>query len=265
MKKFFLDLDGDIRESLIEQLRDLWTHTSTAIEGNTLTLGETAFVLNEGLTVSGKPLKDHEEVVGHAHAIELLYGMLEKEALSEEDLFILHKAVQTENVMDIHQPFGGWKVENNGTYVLKNGERKFINYVEPAKVPALMNKWLGLLNSHTGVLSKEEVLAVYAELHIAFVTIHPFADGNGRMARLLANLPVLRAGFPPIIISNGKRLDYITILSEYQFESSAPTNNDLVPGDMSDFKKFIKSEWSESLALVEDAYKEQEKRDEKTI
>ncbi len=71
MLYFLENLDKDLQTALIIQLRNLWTHTSTAIEGNTLTLGETAFVLEEGLTISGKPLKDHEEVVGHARAIDL--------------------------------------------------------------------------------------------------------------------------------------------------------------------------------------------------
>ena len=70
-------LDNDLRKALLIQLRNLWTHTSTAIEGNTLTLGETAFVLEEGLTISGKPLKDHEEVVGHARAIDLVYDLVQ--------------------------------------------------------------------------------------------------------------------------------------------------------------------------------------------
>jgi Fic family protein len=69
---FLQNLDNDIRDALLKQLRNLWTHTSTAIEGNTLTLGETAFVLEEGLTISGKPLKDQQEVVGHARAIDLI-------------------------------------------------------------------------------------------------------------------------------------------------------------------------------------------------
>jgi Fic family protein len=73
--KFFNNLDSDLRTALQAQLRDLWTHTSTAIEGNTLTLGETKFVIEEGLTVSGKPLKDHSEVVGHARALDLIYAM----------------------------------------------------------------------------------------------------------------------------------------------------------------------------------------------
>ncbi len=71
--EFFQHLDSDIKAALKAQLRDLWTHTSTALEGNTLTLGETKFVIEEGLTVSGKPLKDHHEIVGHAGAIDLTY------------------------------------------------------------------------------------------------------------------------------------------------------------------------------------------------
>ena len=78
MFDFLQNLDNDIRDALLIQLRNLWTHTSTAIEGNTLTLGETAFVLEEGLTISGKPLKDHEEVVGHARAIDLIYDLNSK-------------------------------------------------------------------------------------------------------------------------------------------------------------------------------------------
>ena len=89
MYNFLKNLDNDIKDALLAQLRNLWTHTSTAIEGNTLTLGETAFVLEEGLTVSGKPLKDHEEVVGHARAIDLLYDIIRRKSdLTENNLFV---------------------------------------------------------------------------------------------------------------------------------------------------------------------------------
>lgn len=87
MFDFLQNLDNDIRDALLIQLRNLWTHTSTAIEGNTLTLGETAFVLEEGLTISGKPLKDHEEVVGHARAIDLVYDLIRRKSdLTEKNL-----------------------------------------------------------------------------------------------------------------------------------------------------------------------------------
>jgi len=102
MITFLKNLDEDIRKSLVSQIRNLWTHSSTAIEGNTLKLGETAFVIEEGLTVSGKPLKDHQEVVGHARAIDLIYGMLEKiTPITEEDLFNLHRSIQTTLIIDM--------------------------------------------------------------------------------------------------------------------------------------------------------------------
>jgi Fic family protein len=89
---FLRNLDKDLQKALLIQLRNLWTHTSTAIEGNTLTLGETAFVLEEGLTIAGKPLKDHQEVVGHARAIDLVYDCLEQgRTFTEADLFALHR------------------------------------------------------------------------------------------------------------------------------------------------------------------------------
>jgi len=74
------------RQSLLNQIRDLWTYTSTALEGNTLTLGETKFVIEEWLTVGGKPLKDHQEVMGHVRAIDLIYGVWE-EKITESCLF----------------------------------------------------------------------------------------------------------------------------------------------------------------------------------
>ncbi len=73
----FAGLDPDLRRVLLAQVWDLWTHGSTAIEGNMLTLGETKLVIEEGLTVSGKPLKDHQEVMRHARAIELIYRWLD--------------------------------------------------------------------------------------------------------------------------------------------------------------------------------------------
>ena len=110
-------------------MRNLWTHTSTAIEGNTLTLGETAFVLEEGLTIAGKPLKDHQEVVGHAQAIELVYACLEQgRKFAKADLFALHKAVQTEIVVDFYKPVGAWKKEPNSTVGVIDDKQVIFDY-----------------------------------------------------------------------------------------------------------------------------------------
>jgi len=214
-------LDPDLQRSLLAQMRDLWTHGSTAIEGNTLTLGETKFVIEEGLTVSGKPLKDHEEVVGHARAIELIYGLLSDwpaRTVTPAQLCELHRAVQTNVVSDIYKPIGAWKVEPNGAYAVTDaGRQTFIEYAAPADVPTLMDTWLAQLNRLGGQqLDEDAAIAAYARLHLGFVHIHPFWDGNGRMGRLLANLPVLSSRHLPVVIEVRERKRYIDTLAAYQ-------------------------------------------------
>ncbi|MEA2059782.1 MAG: Fic family protein, partial [Thermodesulfobacteriota bacterium] len=185
---FLKNLDKDLQNALMVQLRNLWTHTSTAIEGNTLTLGETAFLLEEGLTVSGKPLKDHEEVVGHARAIDILYELLEKRAdFGKEELFNLHRAVQTQVLLDIYKPMGAWKKEPNSTVGVINEKQVVFEYASPDDVPWLMENWFDLYRQvdrarKTG--DSTSALDAYAALHVSFVRIHPFFDGNGRLARL---------------------------------------------------------------------------------
>lgn len=253
----FLDgLDQDLSVALLAQLRNLWSHTSTALEGNTLTLGETAFLLAEGLTISGKPLKDHQEVVGHARAIELLYGLLERQApITQNNLFELHRAVQTALVIDIYQPVGAWKREPNGTNALTvEGKQTFIDYASPVAVPALMTQWLAMLNRALNTsLDKSEALAAYTDLHQAFVRVHPFADGNGRMARLLANLPVLKSGFPPLLIDRTRRRDYLQCLSAYDLQVGPAQSVDALLPDSAlreVFQQFCLSCWQATLDLV---------------
>lgn len=266
MKNFLDEFDKDIRNILIAQLRNLWTHTSTAIEGNTLTLGETAFVLEEGLTVSGKPLKDHQEVVGHARAIELIYDLVKRETeITENDLFNLHKAVQTELVFDVYQPVGSWKVEPNWTSMIDGDRQVIFEYASPKDVPTLMKEWLRLLNCHVSLSSKEnfseaDALSAYAELHIAFVRIHPFFDGNGRMARLVSNIPVLKSGFPPIIIPKERRREYILSLTGYHLAAGIPKSGQpLLPETEKSekFRLFCGESWKSSMELVHAAQEKQ--------
>lgn len=260
---FFNNLDADIRTALKAQLRDLWTHSSTAIEGNTLTLGETKFVIEEGLTVSGKPLKDHHEVVGHARAIDLIYSLIGKDKISEVDLFVLHQAVMTQVVVDVYQPIGGWKKEPNGTYFYNEVTKKqdFFEYATPEDTPALMGEWLALFNQKMSAKqSRQQALNAYAELHVSFVNIHPFFDGNGRIARLVSNIPVLKSGYPPILIPSEKRKEYIDILVHYQLEAGVPrVGRDLVAdgNSLNVFKKLCRTCWKASLHLVDQAHQRQ--------
>ena len=268
MFDFMQDLDNDIRDALLAQLRNLWTHTSTAIEGNTLTLGETAFVLEEGLTISGKPLKDHEEVVGHAKAIDLIYDLIRRRSdLTEKDLFDLHKAVQTERVIDVYKPVGAWKVEPNSTVVVSGDTQTIFEYALPKDVPKLMQGWLALFQKtcKENTANKEMALTAYVYLHVSFVRIHPFWDGNGRIARLIANIPVIMAGYPPIIIPKEHRQEYIDALSEYHLAVGTITaRSELLPeiDKLDRFKRFCAESWSESIKLVDNAHRKQRERNQ---
>ena len=266
MFNFLKNLDNDIRDALLAQLRNLWTHMSTAIEGNTLTLGETAFVLEEGLTISGKPLKDHEEIVGHARAIDLVYNLIgRKSDLTEKDLFELHKAIQTERIFDVYKPVGAWKVEPNSTVIVSGDTQMIFEYALPKDVPKLMQSWLAMFQKacKENTENKDAALAAYVHLHISFVRIHPFWDGNGRMARLIANVPVIMAGYPPIIIPKERRKEYIESLSEYHLAAVTVTagNKLLSNVDKLDrFKLFCAKSWSGSIELVDNARRKQRER-----
>lgn len=262
--KFLENLDRDLQQSVRNSLRDLWTHTSTALEGNTLTLGDTSFVLNEGLTIGGKSIKDHQEVLGHAKAIEIVYELFHKPVIVAEDLFRLHKSVLTEIVIDIYKPVGAWKEEPNGTYSIDpDGKTVYIEYASPKDVPELMNRWLELLNHFSKELDELEALEAYSKLHLSFVGIHPFYDGNGRMARLLANLPLLRSGYVPIMIDRTRRREYIEKLSTYQC-AVGPLKNDTIlieeNASYSEFEIFSKSCWQLSLEVVQEAHRIQSLR-----
>lgn len=265
--KFLEGLEEDIKRNLLEQLRVLWTHTSTAIEGNSLTLGETAFVLSEGLTISGKPLKDHRDVEGHARAVDLMYELVQKQEITEADLFDLHKLVITEPVFDVYKPVGEWKKENNSTSITVDTRLKTIEFSDFWEVPQIMERWLELLNTEIQSHKEpKEVLKSYARLHVSFAAIHPFWDGNGRLARLIANLPCLKAGYPPVIIEKEKRYDYIMALADYTLTHGVPTRDTgIVHNDrcFDRFTTFCEQCWQSSRSLVEEAHAMQRNRGER--
>lgn len=247
---FLSKVSAHKRESVLKQLRDLWTHNSNAIEGNTLSLGDTHFILEEGLTISGKPLREHQEVIGHARAIDILYNSL-SEPLSKKLLFELHKAVQTETVTDIYKPYDTWKLEPNGTYaVTRDDKQVYIEYARPIDIEKLMSE-LTQAVSALPRLSIEQAAVHYAHIHAAFVHIHPFFDGNGRIARLIANIPLLKSGLPPFIIDIKSRQEYIQILAEYEMATGQlNTNSGIWPdkGLLKEFEAFCTAQYKRNIA-----------------
>lgn len=243
MHRFLADLsplDADLREAFLEKLRVRWTHTSTALEGNTLNEGETLGVLRYGLTIAGKPLAHHNEIVGHSRALDLLYAWAERgHVLQAADLHLLHQAVQTSVEVDYLKPLGAWKYEPNST-LAKQGGKTVVNdmYAMPGHVPALMQEWLeGFQKQRTDAACS--ALESYTWSHATFVRIHPYADGNGRMARLLANVPVIEKGSLPILIPAEKRLEYIEALATWQLASGPPQPGRPLEGNPEAFQSFL--------------------------
>lgn len=173
-------------------------YESNSIEGNTLTLRETEIVLSKGVTVSGKPLKDHLEAVNLMKAWEQVKSLAQPDAiLSERDLLDLHRIVLT-SVEDQHAgSYRSSSVRIAGAKMLPPN---------PVKVPDLMEE----LFTETAAIS--DPIERAAKLHHGIARIHPFTDGNGRTARLAMNFILLAAGYPPVSIPTELRQNYYQAL-----------------------------------------------------
>ena len=174
------------------------TYTSNAIEGNTLTLRETAELIEHGITVGGKPLRDHLEAVDHYNAVLWMRELAEKATpIDEMTVRELHRRIVARSQPGIGGVYSTLPRRIAGSPVA------FPNAV---KIPQLMKdygEWLG----KTG-----QVPATSFDAHFRLVAIHPFADGNGRTARLLMNLLLLREGYPPISVRPEDRKKYLDTL-----------------------------------------------------
>lgn len=203
-KKKLLDsrrpLPADALNKLQEEMRLMHTYHSNAIEGNTLTLQETKLVLEEGLTIGGKSIVEHLEVTGNAKAFTFLQEMAEDPAaITHVAILILHDIV-TLGILEDHGKYRAVNVRISGV----------------VKRPPDFSKILKLLDEMLANLKNMErhltVKAAY--LHYTFVAIHPFSDGNGRVARLLTNLYLMKNGFPPITLKKEDRKKYYFCLSK---------------------------------------------------
>jgi Fic family protein len=263
------DLDRDLIESFQQQLRVRWTHSSTALEGNTLDEGETLGVLQYGLTIAGKPLAHHNEVLGHSRALDLIYQWTtDRRPLSLKMLGDLHTAVQTAVEVDHLKPVGAWKSELNST-LARIGGNTVVNdtYARPADVPHLMQEWIREFQVRR---TSPECTALESFIwsHSTFARIHPYADGNGRMARLLANIPVIEKGFLPVLIPVEKRLEYIESLAVWQMASGRPGLDNTLDGNapaLAAFQALCAEVFNQSQSLLSEALEIQRKRNDEAF
>ena len=188
--------------SLREYYRVGLTYSSNALEGNSLTESETKVVIEDGLTVQGKPLHDVYEALGHADAYDHLQLMATDKQLEVADILKLHELFYKRIDPSQAGKFRTVPVFISGShYPLPSAEQ----------IPKLLDEFLAWYRQHEFLLHPLELAAL---AHQKFVFIHPFVDGNGRVARLLMNLVLLRFGYPITIIPPILRLEYITALEK---------------------------------------------------
>ena len=190
-------------KNLSEDIILRWTYHSNAIEGNRLTLLETKVVL-EGIAVGGKTLKDHFEAINHRNAIYYVEDIIRKE-----------------------EPFSEWQIRNIHQLILKNiddenaGRYRQQNVLisgattTPPDYTLLNDKMAQLVDWYNSEAHTLHPIERAAKVHADFVGIHPFIDGNGRTSRLLMNLELLKAGYPPCVITVENRLAYYEALDQW--------------------------------------------------
>ena len=209
----------DIWETIQKKLKIDWTYDSNAIEGSTLTRGETAFFLQEGLTVEGKPLKDFLDARNHAEAIDFLYQVVNSERTSSEGVIkemnallllgVKHTSARDQFGNQTQKPVAAGHYKQLPNHVLQ-ADGAIHYYTDPLQVAGEMQQlceWV-LLN-----INIRHPVIVSSIGHYNMVRIHPFDDGNGRGARILMNLILIKKGYPPAVIKMEQRRAYLESLA----------------------------------------------------
>lgn len=220
LNKSAIDRYRPLEGEMLKQTRDYYrvgtTWTSNAIEGNTLTESETKILLEDGLTVGGKPLKYTYEAIGHGKAYDYMFTLIKSDTITTENILMLHKlfyqSIDEKNA-------GAWRRQpifvSGSDYVFPLPEELQAKMAE-------LEKWIKTERDNY------HPVEFAALLHLKFVTIHPFIDGNGRTARLLTNLALIQKGYLPVIVPPIYKLDYNGYIRLYQNK-----------GDASRFVEFI--------------------------
>ncbi len=235
-KKRELDALRPLPKSALERLRHQFAielaYNSNAIEGNTLTLRETQMVIEEGITIKGKPLREHFEAINHQKAFELLESLVTKKMQVTEDV-----------IREVHGlVLSGIDDENAGRYRRINvrilGAVKSPPRFE--KVSRLMKEFVDYVTSNPDKLNAVEIAAM---IHYRMVEIHPFTDGNGRCSRLIMNLWLMRHGYPVTMVLKVDRKRYYDRLKKADL------------GNIKPFMDFIGRNVERSLDMYLDAFK----------
>ncbi len=212
-------IDKEQEARIMQKFRLDWNYHSNHLEGNSLTYGETKALLLFGVTAQGKPLKDTLEITGHNEAINWVLEMIQSERpLTENFIRELHSLLLQDSYKDSKNADGkivprkitsGKYKETPNHVETVTGE--IFYFASPEETPA---KMYDLLNWYKEKTEDKEVnpLLVAAEFHYKFIRVHPFDDGNGRVARILMNFILMQFSFPPVIIKTEDKTNYFAAL-----------------------------------------------------
>ena len=208
-KKAVLDSKRPFNREQLSRIKRIFdvdlTYNSNAIEGSTMTFNETKLVLNEGLTIGGKKLNEHLEVINHKYAIDFIEELSKNKIITLRDIKDIHGLI----LRGIDDKYAGKFRDTLVGVRLSDGRIR--NFTEPLLLDEAMREFIvSLDNNHQHPIIRA------AQAHYEFVTIHPFIDSNGRTARLLMNLILLQSGYPPAIIRIANRANYILALESAQ-------------------------------------------------
>lgn len=207
-QKLYEDGKDTLHKVTVESYNDAFevefTHNSTAIEGNTLTLMETKVVLEDGISIGGKALREIYEVVNHKKAFRYVKQCIKKGLLLDEKIVKDIHAIVMENII-----VGG--IYRNEEIVISGASHT---------PPARNEMYVQIKNFFADLIYKKDLnpIELAAWTHAEFVRIHPFQDGNGRTSRLIMNYQLMSCGFLPISIAKENRLDYYNALDKYAVE-----------------------------------------------
>jgi Fic family protein len=201
-----------LNQTELKRLRDEFiienTYDSNAIEGSTLTLRETALILQEGVTIAGKGIKEHLDAVGHKEAFEYVIELADKNApLNERTIKELHSIV----LMNDRENAGKYRSIPVRILGAKHTPP------QPYLVPVQME---GLIADYEQIKANKHIIEAVAEFHLRFESIHPFIDGNGRTGRLILNLELIKAGLLPVNVKFTDRQRYYSCFDTFALEQT---------------------------------------------
>ena len=204
-------LSKDALKKLLEDIRLRHTYHSDAIEGNTLTLQETKLVLEEGVTIGGKPLKDHIEAKNDAEAFDIMVKLVHAK-----------KPISQEIIQQIHEIVTKGILEESGKYRTENVRITGSKTTPPSysKIVKLMEEYISNIEE-----LKLHPIKMATFIHHELVRIHPFLDGNGRVSRLISNLYLMKQGYPPIVLKKEDRRKYYRVLRRADESDLSPFTN----------------------------------------